>query len=296
MRGFFVSILFIVSSVNAATMTTKIHDIIKPLKGESKYLIFATSGDVFELDANNKEAVEAAYYSLEQNLIIDIDLVDISLNKILGVRENISKINMLNEELEYSAESFVETEIPTPLDDYKLTTICNMDDASKLFKSQRSKTRRRSQCYNRAHAWTYELSKRGVHSGKVWLFFTKRYIKEFKYKWWFHVAPYVQVKDAAEDTVMDREFTRRPTPLTKWKNIFMKNNAPCPTVKYYSDYRDNFWNGSKYCYFIKSSMYYWQPFNIENLEKGEPQKNSWNIDELEQAFRNSIRGWNGELR
>ena len=269
---------------------------MEPLKGESNYLVLTTSGDVFELSADNAEAVEAAYFSLEQNIVIDIDLVDISLNKILGFRENISKIKLLNEEIEFNTESAFDTEIPTPLDDYDLSQVWNMNDANKLFRSQRTRTRRRSQCYNRAHVWTYELKKRGVNSGKVWLFFTKRYIKDYKYKWWFHVAPYVTVKGEEEETVMDREFTRKPETLTKWKNIFMKNNAPCPTVDYYTDYRDNFWDGSKYCYFIKSSMYYWQPFDIENLEKGEPQRTDWKRSLLEQAYKNAIKGWDGELR
>ena len=46
---------------------------MEPLKGESNYLVLATSGDVFELSADNAEAVEAAYFSLEQNIVIDID-------------------------------------------------------------------------------------------------------------------------------------------------------------------------------------------------------------------------------
>lgn len=296
MRGIVLSFLFIITSANAATITTKVHDIIKPSKSESKFLILATSGDVFELDESNTEALEAAYFSLEENILIDINLVDLSLNKILGMRENISKINMANTPLEIEEEGAFDTEIPTPLDNYELTSIWNMDDANKLFRSQRTRTRRRSQCYNRAHVWTYELKKRGVNSGKVWLFFTKRYIKEYKYKWWFHVAPYITVKGEEEETVMDREFTRTPKTLTDWKNIFMKNNAPCPTVEYYSDYRDHFWNGSKFCYFIKSSMYYWQPFDIEKLEQGEAQRTEWNKNQLEQAYRNAIKGWNGELR
>lgn len=297
MRGIFITTCLLFATIaNAKVITTSVYDIIEPDKAESKYLILTTSGDVFELNEDDTEALEAAKFSLTQKVLVDIDLVDLSLNKILGIRENISKINMVNEELTYESESVFNTNVPTPLDGYELTKIYNMDDAKKLFISQRTRTKRRSQCYNRAHVWTYELSKRGVNSGKVWLFFTKRYIREYKYKWWFHVAPYIQVREQAEDVVMDREFTRDPLPLTTWKNIFMKNNAKCPTVEYYSDYRDHFWNGSKYCYYIKSSMYFWQPFNIENLEKGELVQRRWDRNELEQAYRNAIRGWDGELR
>ena len=222
--------------------------------------------------------------------------VNISLNKILGNRETVSEVTILDESADLKSEFAIESEIPTPLTDYKHTVLGSYQEAQKVFRSQENGTRRRSQCYNRAHVWTYEMSKRKITAGKVWLFFTSRYIKEYKYKWWFHVAPYVKVEGEAEDTVMDRKFTKNPAPLTVWKDIFIYNRANCPTVEYYSDYRDNHFNGNKFCYIIKSSMYYWQPFNIENLEKGEAPKKSWDRGELEQAHKNAVSGWDGELR
>jgi hypothetical protein len=189
---------------------------------------------------------------------------------------------------------------PTPIDNFHMSTLSSMKEATKLFKTQKSRTRNRSQCYNRAHVWTYELSKRLTEQsnerfkpGKVWMFFTKKYIREFRYRWWFHVTPTTKVRGAHEDIALDRTYTKQPTPLTDWKNLFIKNRAFCPTVKYYSSYRKNQW--SHYCYLIKSSMYYWQPFNIENLEKGKKEKTEWKRYELKRAYRNALRSWNGRL-
>lgn len=300
MRGLTLIILFVASTVvSASEITTKIHDIIVPTKSDSNYLILAESGDIFELDEQKVESIDAAYYSLKNNVAIKINLVDISLNKILGLRENVSEIELVSEDVseEVSEELlFEENEyVPTPLDGYSFTVIPDMGTAKKLFRTMRTDTRGRSQCYNRAHVWAYNLNKRNVRSGKIWLFFNKRYIREYRYKWWFHVAPYIKVEGESEISVIDREFTRKPLPLTEWKNIFMKNNAACPTVKYYSDYRENFWDGSQYCYYIKSSMYYWMPKDIEALENGATEKKSWVKGELESAYKNAIRRWNGDL-
>lgn len=295
MRGILLSLL-IVGTANAASITTKIHNILTPDKYGSEFLVMADSGDVFEISPDEEEILNAAYLALETNSVVTIDLSDLSINKLLGKRENISKIEISNNLSIPTVESEFDTNIPTPLDNYEFTTLNSYEDAQKLFKTQQNRTRRRSQCYNRAHVWSYEMSKRNVNSGKIWLFFTSRYIKEYKYKWWFHVAPYVKVAGEAEDIVMDRKFTRNPAPLSVWKNVFMKNKADCTTVEYYSDYRNNHFNGRKFCYIIKSSMYYWQPFNIENLEEGKEEKTSWNQDEMKKAYRNALKRWDGDLK
>lgn len=99
----------------------------------------------------------------------------------------------------------------------------------------------------------------------MWIFFSAKYIKDYDYKWWFHVAPYVEVASEVEPVVLDREFSRRPQRLTEWKNVYMKNNARCLETQNYTTYEDNKWN--EWCFLIKSSMYYWQPYNLENLDK-----------------------------
>jgi hypothetical protein len=287
---FILPILFLVNA-SAEVLNTKIHDIIAPEANEKDYLILSETGDVFEIPLDKKELIDLAYEALENRLPINIDLVDLSINKILGKRERVAKLELLNLEVDnlYQTESGF---VPTPLDNYRLTVLADVAEADKVFKTMNTKTRRFSQCYNRAHVWTYELSRLRVdgqmyNTGKIWLFFTRRYIREYKYKWWFHVAPYTKVSTQSEDMILDREFLREPVGEVKWKNIFMKNKANCPAVEYYSDYNNH--QESQHCYIMKSSMYYWQPFNIENLEKNGPEKKSWVQSELDQAYRNAMR-------
>jgi hypothetical protein len=292
----FFLVVFVSANVSAAEVTTKIYDIIEADKSESKLLILAQSGDVFELDQHKSTTVDAAWFAFNNNLYIKVKSADLSINKILGLRENISKIELISEsnfEKEFISDRY--ESVPTPLNNFSLTEIKDLENAKSLFDTMRTDTRRSSQCYNRAHVWSYNLSKKGINLGKIWIFFNKRYIKKYRFKWWFHIAPYLEVKNQEELIVIDREFTKKPVGLTEWKNIFMKNNAPCPTVEYYSDYRDNFWDGSEFCYFIKSSMYYWMPKDIEALESGAVEKRSWNKDELETAYKNAIRRWRGDI-
>lgn len=299
------SILFLLMligsvTISATEITTRIHDIITPDKSDEAYLLLATDGNIYEVREDKLEVIDLAYEAMELKKEITLKLVDVSINKILGLREHISAIELKSSESAFPEINFeLETDIPTPLDNYDMTVLPDMESALKLFRTQATRTRRRSQCYNRAHVWSYELSKKKfngerIKTGKVWLFFTRKYIKQYKYKWWFHISPIIKVAGQSEDIVLDRKFSRNPLPLTVWKDIFMKNDAPCPTVKYYSDYNNNQW--INHCYYIKSSMYYWQPFNIENLEKGEPEKRIWDKSELVRAYRNAIKGWDGELR
>jgi hypothetical protein len=277
---------------------TKIHEIIYPDNIESYYLILTKDGNVYELDKGENNLIDLVYDALSSNLDIKIQISDFYINDLTQTREKILDISLISYDLETS-QVFRKNSIPTPIDNYQVTNVSSISNAESLFQTQNSNTRWRSQCYSRAHVWAYELSKNNstqdktFNVGKVWMFFTRRYIKEYRYKWWFHVTPFIYTDDNEEEVILDREFTRNPQTLTDWKNIFISNHAPCPVVEYYSDYKDNQW--SNYCYHIKSSMYYWQPYNIENLEKGSAEKKEWVNSELRRAYSNGMRYWDGEL-
>ena len=139
-----------------------------------------------------------------------------------------------------------------------------------MFATMRRGIRNRSQCYNRAHVWAWELNKkvyndRKIQVGKIWLFFTRKYIREYRYKWWFHVSPFVDVN--SELRVMDRKFTKGPLPEKTWTDIFIYSKQRCTEVYKYSDYRDH--QFATHCYVIKSSLYYWQPYQVDNVERAD---------------------------
>jgi len=287
-------LLSLTSFAASAGLSSKIYKIMPPIDKDQVYLILTYSGDVFEVSPEDSEVLNNAFYALENNLTIDIETN--LFQKILSdKREKVKSLSLLTEnEFTTSSDKTIELTIPTPLNNYLVNTVDELDKMVNYFKTMNPKTRRRSQCYNRAHMWSYELSKKfQLNMGKIWLFFSSKYIREYKYKWWFHVAPYLDLKEKNSSYVMDRSFTKQPTKVSEWTNIFMYNNATCKEVEYYSDYRNN--QNSAYCFVIKSSMYYWQPFNIEGLEEGSPEKVHFDLEEVERAYQNAARGWDGDL-
>lgn len=277
----------------------RIYDIFQPDSFEMNYLILASDSEVYEINSKNLDLIKLAYSAFEKENYVAINFNDFKINKLLSARNKIEKITLksVKENIEMPSDILYQS-IPTPMDNYDVSSIDTIEDVNDLFKTQNNNTRWRSQCYNRAHVWVYELSKKSFSGkklklGKNWMFFTRKYIREFRYKWWFHVTPYINIKNENEDIILDREFTKKPTLISEWKNIFIRNKADCPVVEYYSHYRDFQWDN--YCYFIKSNMYYWQPYNIENLEKGKSEKVEWSNSELRHAYRNAIKYWDGQL-
>lgn len=53
--------------------------------------------------------------------------------------------------------------------------------------------------------------------------------------------------------------------MANWTDIFMMNDAPCKTVDRYADYKEN--EEQAYCYLRKVPMYYFQPLNVEAMDR-----------------------------
>jgi hypothetical protein len=64
---------------------------------------------------------------------------------------------------------------------------------------------------------------------------------------------------------LDRRYTGGPLTTRTWTNVFMYNDAFCPVVYQYSSYRNH--QNEQYCYLIPTSMYFWQPLDIERQER-----------------------------
>jgi len=165
----------------------------------------------------------------------------------------------------------------------------NMGMASSFFKQARSNARNESECFNRAHAWAYEWRiKENLYSSKVWLFFTRRYIRKYKFEWWFHVAPMVHVIDGGtvKERIMDMKYARGPADLKRWTNIFIKDRSDCPVVEKYSEQANHPESGS--CFVMKSSMYYYQPVDLERLELMKDVRTRWDEVEVRKAFQDAF--------
>jgi hypothetical protein len=288
---------FLLSSIQSFAQNVKIVDIIND--GE-EFLILASDGLVYELTNRDPENLEFAYSALESHETVDLIKPIMSLNKFFDTRQKITGFQKFISESEQSKKNStsINTENPTALDNYEVSTVSTEEKGLALFKTMRRDTRKRSQCYNRAHVWSFEMSKKlignkKINLGKSWIFFSRKYIKEYKYKWWFHIAPYIKYDNIDDIFVMDRKFTKKPLTLRDWTDTFMLNDAECSEVKYYSDYRARMY--TEECFVIKSSMYYWQPNQIKALESGGEEKKIFKKRELETAYKNAVKRWRGEV-
>lgn len=237
----------------AETFTTQIHSVDRGHKGE-KHLILLTNGHTAFLDASSKSLIEAVEQSLQNGDTVQINL-DQNLN-LLSIQTVIPERVEPREEITPGEMITYDPSIIGPV------------DAVKIFSGMRQDYQNESQCFNRAHVWTYEAFLRSaLKSHKLFLFFTSRYIRKFNFKWWFHVTPMVYVggTDQSKWRTLDRRYTSGPLTTRAWTNTFMLNNAVCPVIYAYSRYRRH--QTERDCYLIPTSMYFWQPRDIEYQER-----------------------------
>lgn len=296
MKKVLLCVAFLASSLSFSN-TVKIVDIIDE---QGDFLVLASDGLVYELLQQNNDKKEFAYEAMNTNESVELVKPKLSLNKFFDVRQKIIDFKGASTEIKpkssiqkINKNSDIEASGVTPLDGYQVSAYSTEAEGLKLFKSMRTDTRKKSQCYNRAHVWSYEMNKKMINGkriqlGKTWLFFSRKYIREYKYKWWFHIAPYLKQKDIKDDIfVMDRKFTRKPLRLKDWTDVFMHNDAECSEVKFYSDYRSRMY--TEECFIINSSMYYWQPNELKKLEETGLGKSFFRKPELQTAYKNGIK-------
>jgi hypothetical protein len=257
-------------SVNASIQVkSQIHSIDEGKKSEET-LIFLRTGQVIRIakseEAKRKDFVNARdfkkwiHFKLGENHRIESYMIQSLKNK---TRKPVFKITE-------------ETYAPTIIENIDLT-LSYFHEAKYVDKE--------SQCYNRAHIWAYEwFTKYSIYSMKTWIFFTRRYIRKYKFDWWFHVSPSVRLmhNGMQKDMVMDVKYARSPLELKNWTNIFMRDDANCPMVKTYSDYANYPESGS--CFTMRTSMFYYQPIDIETKESWGTIKANWYDEEIKQAY------------
>lgn len=145
------------------------------------------------------------------------------------------------------------------------------------------------QCYNIAHVRSYEEFKRtGLKSMKIFLFFSDRYIREYNFKWWFHVTPMTYVKTASgvEERIIDKEWMDGPVGMRTWTNNFMKNKAECKRIQSYSQYEDH--QEEEYCYLFPANMYYWQPKDLAESERTRKDRTEFDMSEVRWAYKKDM--------
>ncbi len=255
---------------------TQIHDIDMGQVNEEP-LIFLTTGQVVKFP----DGIKTDFTQLREAM----------RNKVwFAITVNDDREIIQMRKISAPPSSFLKVQDFSPTNEAYIPSILkNLDHARSFFYDARTTARKESQCYNRAHVWTYEWRKnRNLYSSKAWLFFTKRYIRKFKFEWWFHVAPmvHVVVNNSVKERVMDIKYAKGPLKLKQWTSIFMRDDADCPVVEKYTDQANYPESGS--CFLMKSSMYYYQPVDLEQTELTGNLKSRWLGPEVKHAYKEAF--------
>lgn len=168
---------------------------------------------------------------------------------------------------------------------FSATILPHYSFASALLRQFYDQDKKTSQCYDRAHVWTYfSLIKHGVHLPKMWLFFADHYIRAYRFKWWFHVAPYalVNMRGQVNERIMDRKFFSYPLKVKLWTDLFMENKNSCKEVELYTDYSEH--PDENDCYLIRSTPYFWQPRDLERYAKKGTDKKDYVLKEVNYSY------------
>ena len=132
-----------------------------------------------------------------------------------------------------------------------------------------------------------------IKAGFVFKLSLKKYRKEVSKKWWFHIAPMVDVN--GEYFVMDREFTRKPITDKNWEQIFTqkigKPSYRCKQIDNIQEYYDDTNTNNEYCNIQHTSMYYWEPNDMSRLDKTGKRKTDWVNWELRVASKEAFKKW-----
>ncbi|MFP5387471.1 MAG: protein-glutamine glutaminase family protein [Bacteriovoracia bacterium] len=263
---------------HADTHVGRIHSIdLARTQGEETHL-YIDDGYVLKIPPQDKQSLEVYQEFMEEG-------------KIVKFRIDENRTIISSEEVDVPDEDEVTSGLSIQ-EDYAPSVLSSTEEAQRIFNSMRKGATSWSQCYNRAHVWAYESKKSfNLDSMKMFLFFTRKYIREYNFEWWFHVSPFTYVMEEGNRTekILDFKFSKGPTNVQKWTDLFMSNRALCPVITKYSEYENN--EEQEYCYLYKASMYYLQPLDLDNLERTGTAKSQWLKYEVRRAYRNGFGVW-----
>jgi hypothetical protein len=164
-----------------------------------------------------------------------------------------------------------------PEEEFEPTVIPD-SEVKVIFSRMNPHMRRKTECSDRAHVWTWDEFKRSnTKSQKVFLLLTDTYIKRTRFKWWFHVAP-VYTTASGQKIVMDFQFLDRPVTFTEWKNNLVFSKRECVTDFRFLDYNAGA-DQAQDCYVKFEPMYYFIPGDIGSRESGRP-RTGWSESEV----------------
>lgn len=155
----------------------------------------------------------------------------------------------------------------------------NLKEAKSLFDSvdSYSDADLTDNCFARAHYWSRAIELGfGIKSMKVFVLFTPLYRNENNFQWWYHVAPYIPVKESSleESQVLDPSYQPGPRSLRDWVFVFASKAEKCRVAKDLSEYYDQLILGG--CVVIMANMFHYTPSDLRTDLK----LDSWKCNHL----------------
>lgn len=167
---------------------------------------------------------------------------------------------------------------------YSPSIVADLHTVQRIYSRMRSDWQESAQCFNMAHVWANdEFKNSGLKSMKMFLFFTRKYIRKYNFKWWFHVSPMVLLKDdnQSQVVILDRRYTLSPFDTKTWTDHFIISQKNCKQVSKFYDYYNH--QESEDCYLISRNMYYWQPRSIRLGDQATGELSTFRSDEVRAA-------------
>lgn len=186
----------------------------------------------------------------------------------------------------------LETEpLPTPLslepDTVEYTpTILTPEQLQDFWNNLKVDYTRKSECSDRAFIWAFEgWKKHGYQLEMAYVFFTASYINRHRFKWWFHVAPLLTVKerDEVKKIVIDHVFIDRPVTIKEWTDVLVFSKRECRQTDKFSEYDVN--PQTEDCYLMTSPMYYRIPAHLSDQEKKNLVRTEFNASEVRMSYK-----------
>ena len=291
MKNLFLLISLFSISAMATIKTHVIHIEDGLTNTENTDVLVSWNGRVLEVDPNNEVLLETLRNAQRDGLEVELEIDNSGAFDVLVKKEMIYGATVVNDS---GANIKRNLKNVNPMSSYQPTNVESIDMAKDIFDSLNGKTKKHSQCFNRAHIWSKSMwDNYRIKSMKIFIFYTKRFRSEVSDKWWFHVAPMINVN--GELYVMDKEFTRSPKTAQQWESIFTKKmNNPsyrCVKMDNISTFYEANNNYNEFCNIEYSSMYHWGPNDLKTASDTGELQTKWKDWKIKTASKEAFKKW-----
>jgi hypothetical protein len=277
MKHIIVSVIFLslTQALFAARFSSTIHSIDFG-KTSEQHLIRFHNGRVTFVNPNDFELIESLVLSSKKFETIEVQTDN---ENILYAVQTVNPLPDQDHigDIEWAPQSKL----------YNPSIMRDWNGALGVYNRMRRDYSLNGECYNRAHIWGYEEFQRTkLNSMKIFMFFTERYIRNYRFHWWFHVTPMVYVANLSSPRTLDKRYTTGPIQTKTWSDVFVRSKRACRIVKKF----ENFWlnQQSEDCYHIYTSMYYVIPRDIEKRDLTGIEKSEFYEKEIRKAYQNGF--------